>query len=115
MGPEPLIALIREAMLATIAIYALLIPKANVLIVDRMDASQNQVVQNVPLINAFVAHASSMIGDQIGAIMDDNIMPVDHPKFRNGGVALGAIYLIPRVRSQTYTAKVCNMCKTMAL
>jgi len=92
-GGEGFLALIRTALLAAIVVYFLMLPKANIAIIDRADPSQSQVVSDVPLVNAFVAHVSSAIGDVVGAELEDVVVPVDAVRFRKNGVALGAKYL----------------------
>ena len=92
-GGEGFLALIRTALLAAIVVYFLMLPRANIAIIDRADPSQSQVVSDVPLVNAFVAHVSSTIGDVVGAELEDVVVPVDAVRFRKNGVALGAKYL----------------------
>ncbi len=92
-GPEGLIALIRTAIVAGIIVYGLMLPKANVAIIDRSDPSQTQVVSNVPLVNAVIASVSSRIGDVVGKQIEDIMVPVDAVRFRKNGVAIGAKYL----------------------
>ncbi len=92
-GGEGFLALIKTAVLAAIVVYFLMLPRANIAIIDRADPSQSQVVSDVPLVNAFVAHVSSTIGDVVGAELEDVVVPVDAVRFRKNGVALGAKYL----------------------
>lgn len=92
-GAEGLLALIKTALFGAVAVYVLMIPRANVAIIDRADPSQTQVVSDVPFVNAFVAHVSSRIGDIVGAELEDVITPVDAVRFRRNGVAIGAKYL----------------------
>jgi len=68
------------------------IPKADVLIQDRSKPSQTNVVANVPFIQAFAMHASSLIGDRIGEVMEDVFTFPDVIKYRNHGVGLGVKY-----------------------
>jgi hypothetical protein len=92
-GPESFIALIKTGIVAALIVYGLMIPRANIAIIDRSDPSQSQVVSDVPFVNAFIAHVSSRIGDVIGKEIEDVIVPVDAVKFRRNGVAIGAKYL----------------------
>jgi len=92
-GSESFIALIKTGIVAALVVYGLMIPRANIAIVDRSDPSQSQVVSDVPMVNAFIAHVSSRIGDVIGKEIEEVIVPVDAVKFRMNGVAIGARYL----------------------
>ncbi len=92
-GPESFLALIKTGVVAALIVYGLMLPKANLAIIDRSDPSQSQVVSNVPLVNVFIAHISSRVGDVIGKEIEDVVVPVDAVKFRKNGVAIGAKYL----------------------
>ncbi|MFA5353790.1 MAG: conjugal transfer protein TraG N-terminal domain-containing protein [Thermodesulfovibrionales bacterium] len=92
-GAEGMLAMVKVAIYAVFVSYVLMIPRANVAIVDRQDPSQSQVVTDVPWANVVIAHLSSRIGDGVGRMLEDVIVPVDAVKFRNGGMALGAKYL----------------------
>jgi|GEM_PF-2556839 len=92
-GAESFLALVKVALFAGIAVYLLMLPRANMAIIDRADPSQTQVITDVPLVNVFVAHISSRIGDAIGAEIEDVLVPVDAVRFRKNGVAIGAKYL----------------------
>jgi hypothetical protein len=84
--------IIKVALLTLMALEVLSIPKADVLIQDRSKPSQTNVVANVPFIQAFAMHASSMIGDRIGEVMEDVFTLPDVIKYRNHGVGLGVKY-----------------------
>ena len=92
-GAESFIALIKTGIVAAIVVYVLMLPKANVAIVDRADPSQSEVITNVPMVNAFIAYVSSRIGDLVGKQVEDVLVPVDAVRFRKNGVAIGAKYL----------------------
>lgn len=92
-GPETFLALIRTGIIAAIIVYVLMIPRANIAIIDRADPSQSQVVSDVPMVNVFIAHVSSRMGDVVGREVEDVMVPVDATRFRKNGVAVGAKYL----------------------
>lgn len=92
-GAESFLALIKTGIIAAVVVYGLMIPRANVAIVDRADPSQSEVVTDVPMVNAFIAYVSSRIGDVVGKQVEDVMVPVDAVRFRKNGVALGAKYL----------------------
>jgi len=92
-GAESFLALIKTGIIAALIVYGLMIPKANIAIVDRADPSQSQVVTDVPMVNAFIAYVSSMVGDVVGKEVEDVVVPVDAVRFRKNGVAIGAKYL----------------------
>jgi hypothetical protein len=92
-GGESFLEMIKTALMAGVAVYVLLTPKADIAIVDRCDPSQSDVVTDVPLVNVYIAHVSSMIGDVIGKQIEDVVTPVDAVRFRKNGVAIGAKYL----------------------
>jgi len=91
-GGEGFLDVIKVSLFMMIAIQVFSVPKADVLIVDRTEPSQTQLVQNVPYVQAFAMHASSLIGDTAGAAMEDVFSLPDAIKFRNHGVALGTKY-----------------------
>jgi hypothetical protein len=98
-GAEPLVAIIRQTFIAAVLAYVLvgpLSPTHTVLIIDQLDNSQTNTIEGVPLVPAYVAHVSSLIGYDIGNVLEQNIMPVDSGSallFQNGGLAIGAKYL----------------------
>lgn len=93
-GGDGIIALVRQVILAAVVLYVFMIPRADVLILDRIDPLQSgHVVNNVPLAQAVVAHAASKIGSEIGDVMEAAFSIPDAIKMRNGGVALGVKYI----------------------
>lgn len=92
-GGEGILALIRQALLAAVAIWVIITPRVNVAIVDRMDPAQTQIVGDVPLAIGVVAHFSSVVGDSMGKTLEQVLTPVDSVKFANSGMAFGAKYL----------------------
>ena len=88
-GPVTIISIVLTALL-TVGIF--LSPTATVAITDRVDPSQSQVVDNVPLPSAFIPYAMSTIGDTIGREFETVFSLPDTLQFRNGGVAVGAKY-----------------------
>lgn len=85
-------AMIKTAISAVIVVYALAGIKADVNIIDRVDPTQTQAVDNVPFINAIVASWSSIIGDKIGELLEDTITPPEAPKVRTDGFLIGPKY-----------------------
>jgi hypothetical protein len=77
----------RQALLGAVAVWVIIIPRANISIVDRMDPAQTQVVGDVPLALGLVAHFSSMLGDTMGKTLDLVLTPVDSVKFASSGMA----------------------------
>ena len=92
-GGEGFIAILRQTLLAVIAVYIFILPKADVAIIDRLDPGQNQVVSEVPLVQAIVAHSASLIGDTVGKEMETAFSLPDSMKFQNGGIGLGIKYI----------------------
>jgi hypothetical protein len=89
---EGFLDMLKITLFTLMAVEVFTVPKADVLIVDRSKPSQTQLVQNVPYVQAFTMHASSLMGDYIGEVMEDVFALPDSIKFRNNGVALGAKY-----------------------
>lgn len=92
-GAEAFLALIKTGIIAAVIVYVLMLPRANVAIIDRSDPSQSEVISDVPMVNAFIAYVSSRIGDVVGKQVEDIMVPVDAVRFRKNGVAIGAKYL----------------------
>ncbi|HQN00475.1 MAG TPA: conjugal transfer protein TraG N-terminal domain-containing protein, partial [Candidatus Hydrogenedentes bacterium] len=92
-GGEGIIAMLKQVLLAAIVMYALILPRANVAIIDRIDPNQNTIVGNVPMVQAFVAYGASQIGDKIGKEMETAFSLPDSMTFRNGGLGLGIKYI----------------------
>lgn len=92
-GGEGIIAMLRQVLLAGLVMYAFILPKANVAIIDRIDPNQSTVVGNVPMLQAVVAYGASTIGDTIGKEMETAFSLPDSMTFRNGGLGLGIKYI----------------------
>lgn len=88
-GSEGFLAIIRQTLIAVIAVYIFIIPKTNVAIIDRLDPSQSQVVGNVPFVQGIIAHGASVIGDVLGREMESAFSLPDELKFRESGMGLG--------------------------
>ena len=93
VGGNALIIVFRQALLAVVAVYILILPKASIAIIDRLDPAQSQVVAEIPLVQAVIAHGTSLIGDTIGHKMEQAFSLPDSMKFSNGGIALGIKYV----------------------
>ncbi|MEN6621669.1 MAG: conjugal transfer protein TraG N-terminal domain-containing protein, partial [Smithella sp.] len=88
-GGEGFLAIVRQTLLAVIAVYVFIIPKTNVAIIDRVDPSQSQVIGNVPFVQGIIAHGASMVGDVIGREMESAFSLPDEMKFRENGIGIG--------------------------
>jgi len=88
-GPVTILSIV---ITAGIVLGIFLTPKSSVSIIDRIDPQQSQVVGNIPLPSAFIAHMMSTIGDTIGKEFETVFTLPDTLQFRNGGIALGAKY-----------------------
>lgn len=85
--------IVRIPLIIGIVVYGMMIPKADVMIVDRQDPSQINLVANVPMIHAVISSTISLVGDKIGEEFDTVFFgTLDGLKFRNGGVAMGVKY-----------------------
>jgi hypothetical protein len=96
VSSSPLVLMIRNAMMAAIAVYFLLNPfvVTDVIVEDKYDPSQSKVVTSVPTGIAFIGHATSVVGDKMGEVIEELITPVEAVRFRTGGgVAIGPKYL----------------------
>jgi len=92
----PLLILIRNAFVAAICVYVFLSPYlvTDVVVEDRYDPAQSQVVTQVPYGIAFIGYTSSVIGDRMGEVIEEYITPVEAVRFRSGGgVAIGPKYV----------------------
>lgn len=112
-GGEGFIALIKQVLLAVLVVYVFILPKAEVAIIDRIDPAQNQVIGDVPLAQAVIAHAASVIGDTMGDQMESAFSMPGSLNFSQGGVGMGikyidSIYSIQPPSSSTYTATATN-------
>jgi len=99
-GGEGIFVIIRQALLASIAVYLLMIPKTDVIINDKIEPSYNQVVQNVPLINALFAWAASQIGFKVGEAVDSVTADVDAIRFTKTGYLAGPKYIVELLEIQ---------------
>lgn len=88
-GPVTILSIV---ITAGVVLGLFLTPKSSVSIIDRIDPQQSQVVANIPLPSAFIAHMMSTIGDTIGKEFETVFTLPDTLQFRNGGIALGAKY-----------------------
>lgn len=74
---------------AMIVYFGLLVPKVDVMVIDRTNIQPTQVVSNVPLGLGFFAHATSKVGDYLTRQFEQNFSSLnDSLKFRNGGGGL---------------------------
>jgi len=92
----PILSIIRTGFYAAVAVYFLLNPyvTTDVVVEDKYDPSQSKVVTSVPMGIAFVGHATSVVGDKMGEVIEELITPVEAVRFRTGGgVAIGPKYL----------------------
>jgi len=99
-GGEGIFAMIRQIILAAVAVYAFMIPKTDVLIIDKIESSNTQIVPNVPLINAVFAYASSQIGFKVGEAVDSVTADVDAVRFTKTGYLAGPKYIVELLEIQ---------------
>ena len=93
---SPILILIRNAFVAAICVYVFLSPffVTDVIVEDRYDPTQSQIVTEVPYGIAFIGYASSVIGDRMGEVIEEYITPVEAVRFRTGGgVGIGPKYI----------------------
>ena len=92
-GGEGWIVLFRQVILAAVVAQLMIIPKADVNIIDRLDPVQSQTVAGAPFVQVIIAHAASLTGDSIGKWFETNFSTPGALRFRTGGVGLGIKYV----------------------
>lgn len=78
----------------------LLVPKSNVLIVDRTGTSPAQVVGNVPIGLAALAHGTSKIGDWLTTAFESVFSLPDDVQLRKTGTLFGHRVMLERLGTQ---------------
>jgi conjugal transfer mating pair stabilization protein TraG len=78
----------------------LLVPKSNVMIVDRTGTNPAQVVANVPIGLAALAHGTSKIGDWLTTAFETVFSLPDDVQLRKTGTLFGHRVMLERLGSQ---------------
>jgi hypothetical protein len=78
----------------------LLVPKSNVLIVDRTGTNPTQVVSNVPIGLAALAHGTSKIGDWLTTAFETVFSLPDDVQLRKTGTLFGHRVMLERLGTQ---------------
>ena len=78
----------------------LLVPKSNVLIVDRTGTNPSQVVSNVPIGLAALAHGTSKIGDWLTTAFETVFSLPDDVQLRKTGTLFGHRVMLERLGTQ---------------
>ena len=66
---------------------------ANVFVNDVSEPTNNEVVSDVPILPAMIAHYTSFIGHTLGVVVDEYVTDVDAVRFTNSGMIAGGKYL----------------------